>query len=124
MFLFLQEMVLPFVGKSSDNYGHYGDGNFCIIVQLISRHNPVMKAWLVNRSSRKYHTTYMGPRSQNEFITLLGACVGEEIREKISDKVKKSDYCSVMADTTPDVSNVDELSIAVRFLDVNTRFNI
>ena len=75
-----------------------------------------MKAWLANRSSRKYHTTYMSPRSQNEFITLLG----EEIREKISDKVKKSEYCSVMADTTPDVSRVDELSVAVRFVDVDT----
>ena len=48
--------------KSSDNYG---DGNFCDIVQLISRHNPVMKAWLVNRSSRKCHTTYMSLQSQN-----------------------------------------------------------
>ena len=75
-----------------------------------------MKAWLANRSSRKYHTTYMSPRSQNEFITLLG----EEIREKISNKVKKSEYCSVMADTTPDVGHVDELSVAVRFVDVDT----
>ena len=99
--------------ESSDNYS---DGNFCDIVQLISRHNPVMKAWLANRSSRKYHTTYMSPRSQNEFITLLG----EEIREKISDKVKKSGFCSVMAHTTPDVSHVDELSVAVRFVDVDT----
>jgi uncharacterized protein YggL (DUF469 family) len=71
--------------ESSDNYG---DGNFCDIVQLISRHNPVMKAWLASRSSRKYHTTYMSPWSQNEFITLLG----EEIRENISDKVKRSEY--------------------------------
>ena len=58
----------------------------------------------------------MSPRSQSEFITLLG----EEIREKISDKLKKSEYCSVMADTTVDDSHVDELSVAVRFVDVDT----
>ena len=102
--------------RGSESSDDYGDGNFCDIVQLISRHNPVMKAWLANRGSRKYHTTYMSPRRQNEFITLLG----EEIREKISNKVKKSEYCSVMADTTPDVSHVDELSVAVRFVDVDT----
>ena len=39
--------------ESSDNYG---DGNFCDIVQLISRHNLVIKAWLASRRSRKYHT--------------------------------------------------------------------
>ena len=58
----------------------------------------------------------MSPQSQNELITLLG----EEIREKISDKVKRSEYFSVMADTTPDISHVDELSVAVRFVDADT----
>ena len=32
--------------ESSDNYG---DGNFCEIVHLIARHNPVMKSRLENR---------------------------------------------------------------------------
>jgi hypothetical protein len=51
----------------------------------------------------------MSPQSQNEFIMLLG----EEIRAIISDKVNQSGFCSVMADTTPDVSHSDELSVAV-----------
>ena len=55
----------------------------------------------------------MSPQSQNEFVTLLG----EEIQETISKKVKRSGYCSVMAGTTPDVSHMDELSVAVRFVD-------
>jgi hypothetical protein len=46
--------------------------------------------------------------------------LGEEIREKISDKVKRSEYRSVMADTTPNISHVDELSVAVRFVDADT----
>ena len=94
----------------------HSDGNFCEIVRLLSRHNPVMKSWLENRSSRKYHTTYMSPQSQNEFIMLLG----EEIRAIISDKVNQSGFCSVMADTTPDVSHSNELSVAVRFVDSET----
>ena len=63
----------------------------------------------------------MGPRSQNEFITLLGARLEKRSGKRLaSDKVKKSEYCSVMADTTPDVKNVDELSVAVRLVDVDT----
>ena len=83
---------------------------------MISRHNPVIKGMAGKSSLEKVPYEYMRPRSQNEFITLLG----EEIQENISDKVKKSEYCSVIADTTPDVSNVDELSVAVRFVDVHT----
>ncbi len=55
----------------------------------------------------------MSPQSQNEFVTLLG----EEIQETISKKVMRSGYCFVMAGTTPDVSHMDELSVAVRFVD-------
>ena len=78
-----EEMVLTRNGlalRGSESLDDYGDGNFGDILQLISRHDPVMKTWLANLSSRKYHMTYMSPRSQNKFITLLG----EEIREKIN----------------------------------------
>ena len=102
--------------RGCESSSNHSDGNFCEIVHLLSRHNPVMKSWLENRTSRKYQTTYMSPQSQNEFIKLLG----EEIRAIISDKVNQSGFCSVMADTTPDVSHSDELSVAVRFVDSET----
>ena len=73
-----------------------------------------MKAWLENRAMRKYHTTYLSPYSQNEFISLLG----DEVRSQISSCVKGAGFCSVMADTTPDVIHSDELSVAVRYVDV------
>ena len=95
--------------RGSESSGNYGCGNFCEIVNLIARHSPVMKFWLANRSSRKYRTTYMSSHSQNEFISLLG----EEIQEIIREKVKKSGYCSLMADTTPDVNHADQLSVAI-----------
>ena len=102
--------------RGCESSPNHSDGNFCEIVYLLSRHNPVMKSWLENRSSRKYQTTYMSLQNQNEFIMLLG----EEIRGIISDKVNQSGFCSVMADTTPDVSHSDELSVAVRSVDSET----
>lgn len=93
-----------------------GDGNFCQIVHLISRHNPTMKSWLDSRSTRKYRASYMSPQSQNELIQLLG----EEIRKSIRQRAENSGICCVMADTTPDISVVDELSVAIRFVNLQS----
>lgn len=92
------------------------DGNFRQIVNLLSRHNPVMKSCIDNRSVRKYHTTYLSPEYQNEFISLLG----DEVRSRICRYVKRPGFCSVMADTTPDVSHSDEFSVAVRYVDADS----
>ena len=81
------------------------DGNFYQMVQLVGRHNPVMRRWLDEKRLRPYHTTYMSPRSQNEFISLLAS----DVRTKIRDDVVNAGVYSVMADTTPDTSNKDRL---------------
>ena len=50
--------------ESSNSY----DGNFCEIVNLIARHNPVMKYWLANRGKRKYRTTYRAHRAKTNLL--------------------------------------------------------
>ena len=78
--------------------------------------NSVMKSWLDGREFRKQKTTYLSPRNQTEYVSLLG----EEVRKEISNRFKKVSFCSVMADTTPDVSHSDELSVALRFINADT----
>lgn len=53
--------------------GNYLNGNFCQVVQLISRYNSTMNQWIKNIINRPYHVTYMSDKSQNEFITILGS---------------------------------------------------
>lgn len=48
------------------------DGNVKQIVNLLSRHNPVLKRWLDETSSQSHQVTYLSGESQNEFIQLLG----------------------------------------------------
>ena len=98
---------LAFRGNDDD-----GNGKFRQIVYLLARHNSVMKSWLDGREFRKHKTTYLNPRSQAEYVSLLG----EEVRKEISNRFKKVSFCSVKADTTPDVSHSDELSVALRFI--------
>lgn len=58
------------------------------------------------------HSTYLSPQTQNEFITILASSVNKVIKAK----VRESGQFSVMADTTPDLSHTDRLSVVVRFV--------
>lgn len=98
---------LAFRGKEDDE-----SGNFKQITYLLSRHCPLLKKWLNDSSYRPYHTTYLRPQSQNEFINILASSVNKIVR----DKVCKAGMFSVMADTTPDLSHTDRLSVVVRFV--------
>jgi len=54
----------------------------------------------------------MSPKSQNEFINILGS----SIKSNISKEVNDTRQFAVMADTTPDLSLKDILSVVVRFV--------
>ena len=52
---------------------------------------------------------------QNDII----ACCGDHIREKILTEVRKAKYFSILADKVADVSNTEQLSLVLRFVDEN-----
>jgi len=91
------------------------NGNFYQIILLLSRHSPIMKRWLNDKNMRPYHVTYLGSKSQNEFIELLA----EQSRKNIIQEINNSELFSVMADTTPDISLKDQLAICIRYVDQN-----
>ena len=99
---------LAFRGSNTEEGGNYQQ-----IVQLIARHNPVLKRWMDDIKLRPYHTSHLSPTAQNEFIELLG----QQVRHHIIEEVRQSPFFCVMADTTPDVSHKDMLSIVVRMVD-------
>ncbi|XP_050509137.1 uncharacterized protein LOC126886307 [Diabrotica virgifera virgifera] len=89
------------------------EGNFGQIVNLISRHNSVVKQWFDDRKLRPYHVTYMSGESQNEMISLIGS----EVRSLIIEEIKECLFFSIMADTTLDLSHKDILSLVIRYAD-------
>ncbi|KAL4083558.1 hypothetical protein QTP88_028874 [Uroleucon formosanum] len=106
----LARQGLAFRGDGDDK-----NGNFIQIVELLSRHCNVIKTWLDNKSMRPYHVTYLGSRSQNEFIELLSS----ETRNRVIEEVKNAEIYSVLADTTPDITHQDRLAICVRYVNNN-----
>ena len=95
------------------------DCNFYQIVLLLSRHNAIIKRWLSDKNMSTHHVTYLGCQSQNELIDLRAA----ETRKTIIQEVSKSELFSVMADTTPDISNKDQLAVCIRYIGSNGKAN-
>ena len=105
--------ALAFRGSDNDI-----NGNFRQIVNLLSRWISFMKNWIVTPHSRPYHVTYLSTKSQNEFISILGS----ETRKILTEQVRSSGVYAVMADTTPDIGHVDQISLILRY--VNEQYQI
>ena len=88
------------------------NGNYNQVVMLMARHSLPLRKWLENRNGRAHKVTYMSNVSQNEMIDLLG----RKVREEIVTGVANAGMYSVSADTTPDVSNHDQLAVVVRYV--------
>ncbi len=71
-----------------------------------------MRLWLDEKNIRKFQATYMSPPSQNEFIGMLA----DVAKKRIISEINQSGPLGVIADTTPDVSHCDQLTVAVRYV--------
>ena len=97
---------LAFCGNTDES------SNFHEIVKLISRHCGILKYWQNQTRMRPYHVTYMSKDTQNELIKLLG----DAVRHRMVKELEEVSAFSVMADTTPDTSNKDQMAIVVRYV--------
>ena len=59
------------------------------------------------------NTTYTSKTVQNEPINIMG----EQIRDDIIDEIKKARFYSILCDQVTDCSNIEQLTIALRFVD-------
>ena len=96
---------ISFQGTQSD-----ADSNFAQLLSFTSRHCPKLKQWINGKHNRAYKVTYTSPQSQNKFLSLLAM----EVKEKIVTGIKDAGFFSIMADTTPDISDKDQMSVICR----------
>jgi hypothetical protein len=106
----LARQAISFRGSSSEKEGN---GNFRQVVALVARHSPALQRWLDDAPTRPHRVDYLSSRSQNEFLTLLA----EEVSNRVIAQIHHAKMFSVIADTTPDVSHVDQLSVVARYVD-------
>lgn len=57
----------------------------------------------------------LGQTIQNDIIL----CCGDHIREKMLSEVQRAKYYSILADEVADISNTEQLSLVLRYVDDN-----
>lgn len=87
-------------------------GNFREILELVASHDPVIEDRLLHGPK---NAKYTSPTIQNNILSIMAKLV----RKKICDSVQISGYFSIMADETKDLSKQEQLSIVLRYVDVD-----
>lgn len=88
-------------------------GNFKEILALVAKHDPVIEQKLAYGPKNAMYTS---PTIQNTLLKIMG----DLIRNKICDSVRKAGFYSILADETKDLRKKEQLSIAVRYVDVDS----
>ena len=60
-------------------------------------------------------TTYFSPTIQNEATELLG----KKVKDLILEEIKTAKYFSILLDSTPHVSHIDQMTFVVRYLKID-----
>jgi hypothetical protein len=111
---YLSKNNLAFRG-SVDKLHQPRNGNFLGLVELLGKYDTVMNEHLRRINGNEVHDHYLGPRIQNEIITLMSCKVTEEIISLIS----LAKYFSVILDCTPDISHQEQMSLILRYVDIS-----
>ncbi|XP_055877108.1 zinc finger MYM-type protein 1-like [Biomphalaria glabrata] len=84
-------------------------------MKLIAQFDPLLSSHLQHSKHVPSSVSYLSPRIQNEFISLLASTV----RKQILCDIRRNKYYGLMLDSTPDLAHREQLSEVIRFVDVN-----
>ena len=109
---FLSKQNLPFCGHREDSNSR-NQGNFLETLKLLANYSTVINEYIFGiQLSKKGMTTYLLPTIQNELIELLG----KKVKDLILKEIKTAKYFSILLDSTPDVSHIDQMTFIVKYV--------
>lgn len=97
--------------RESLRSGQMKAGNFLALVELMAKYDPVLKELV---SKPEGTTKYLHHDIQNEFISIIS----EHIKKSLLEDIRNSPFYSMILDSTPDISNTDQLSIVIRYVKI------
>ena len=107
---FLSKQNLPFRGHREDSNSR-NQGNFLETLKLLSNYSAVINEHIFGTQlSKKGMITYLSPAIQNELIELLN----KKVKHLILEEIKTAKYFSILLDSTPDVSHIDQMAFIAR----------
>ncbi|KAL4085032.1 hypothetical protein QTP88_027870 [Uroleucon formosanum] len=103
---------LAFRGKN-EQFGSNKNGNFMMCLELISEFDPFLSNHIATYGNPgQGKTSYLSSTICEEFISLIA----KKVFNVIIDEINHSKYFSIVVDSTPDISHIDELSFVVRYV--------
>ena len=112
--LYLSSHNMAFRG-SSDKLCTRNNGNFLGLVQLLAKFDPVMENHVTMATKGEISDHYCGKNIQNELISLMA----NEVNKIIISRALIAKYYAIIADCTPDISHIEQLSLTIRFVDLS-----
>ena len=88
-------------------------GNFLELLDLVAKHDTVIQHKITNIP---HNATYTSPQIQNDLLHIMASIV----QSRISTDVRKAGIYSILADETKDFSKREQLSIVLRYVDLES----
>jgi hypothetical protein len=112
---FLSERGIAFRGDDQ-TFGSKHNGNYLGCLVLISKFDPFIANHITNFGNKgRGNVSYLSSTICDEFISLMSKLV----IDNITNKIKKYKYISIVVDSNPDITKVDQVTIIIRYIEDN-----
>ena len=109
---FLSSRELAF-RRSSELIGSPQNGNFLGILELLAEYDTFLAEHIQKRVNKgKGHVSYFSSPACKEFIDVIAT----KVLDIIISEIKQTKIYSVSMDSTPDIRNVDQLTIIFQYV--------
>nr|XP_012145950.1 PREDICTED: uncharacterized protein LOC105663174 [Megachile rotundata] len=96
-----------------EKLGSLHNGNYLMTLELIAEFDPFLSKHIAQYGGKgKGCTNYLSSTICDEFIELMA----NKILTQIRDEIKISKYYSMIVDSTPDISHIDQLTLVIRYV--------
>ena len=109
---FLAERGLAFRGDN-ETFGSATNGNFLGLLEVIAKFDPVLASHIERHGGKgSGSTTYLSKTICEELLQVMA----QKLESSIITEVKTAKYFAISVDSTPDISNVDQLTFILRYV--------
>ncbi|KAL4710117.1 hypothetical protein ACJJTC_016519 [Scirpophaga incertulas] len=96
-----------------EKLGSLHNGNYLMTLELIAEFDPFLSKHIAQYGGKgKGCTNYLSSTICDEFIELMA----NKVLTQIKDEIKISKYYSIIVDSTPDISHIDQLTLVIRYV--------
>ncbi|XP_065209411.1 zinc finger MYM-type protein 1-like [Planococcus citri] len=98
---------------TNEHFGVPNNGNFLMLLEYLRQFDPFIDEHIRNYGDKgSGSTSYLSKTIYEEVIEIMAG----KVTSKIVEEIKIAKYYSIIVDSTPDISNIDQLSFILRYV--------